>query len=165
MLLKAPRVVKNWKSPTLFAFPQGSFYPNRFGRQFLIHETAPFREEAFAAFGVSDLADEPQFKNFIGHHYQDGAFTHTHQDAAPDGYVHTRCNWMIKKPQNGGNPVLDNVEVSVEEGDLWLCLASLERHGSTPISGGERLICSFGALVPKKALAHILDQQPEPTPK
>ena len=54
---------------------------------------------------------------------------------------------MIKKPNKGGNPILDGEEKNVEVNDLWLCLASLEKHASTPIFGGERLIYSFGALV------------------
>ena len=156
MLLRTSRVIKNWKPPSYFSMPKGEYLENSFGRRFMSHEEAPFRDEAFAAFGITETIREPQFRNFIGNHYLDGAATHTHKDAAPNGYAHARCNWMVKKPAAGGDPVLDGVVVPVEEGDLWLCLASLERHGSTPISGGERIICSFGALVPIAALSHIL---------
>jgi hypothetical protein len=135
--------------------PVGVYRANNFGRRFFSYENAPFRDEAFAAFGITKTMREPQFRNFIGNHYLDGAATHIHQDGAPEGYVHTRCNWMVKKPLSGGDPILDDVVEPVEAGDLWLCLASLERHGSTPIAGGERLICSFGALVPVAALSHI----------
>ena len=160
MLLQTPRVIKNWKHPDYFTMPKGEYINNRFGRRFASHEDLPFRGEAFAAFGITKTAYEPRFKNFIGNHYLDGAATHIHQDGAPEGYVHTRCNWMVKKPSSGGDPILDGVVVPVEEGDLWLCLSSRERHGSTPISGGERLICSFGALVPIAALSHIIKEQP-----
>jgi hypothetical protein len=54
---------------------------------------------------------------------------------------------MIKKPNIGGNPVIDGEEFNIEVNDLWLCLASLETHSSTPIYGGERLIFSYGALI------------------
>jgi hypothetical protein len=141
------RVIKNWRDPTQFTMPLGDFVANGRGRRYLPHGIAPFRAEAFSAFGITDLHQEPRFQNFIGNHYLDGAFTHTHSDSAPEGFVHTRCNWMVKKPPVGGNPTLDNEEVEVEPGDLWLCLASAEKHGSTPIAGGERLIYSFGALV------------------
>lgn len=141
------RTIKNWRDPAQFCVPSGVFIENGYGRRFLSHENSPFRTEAFAAFGITDLYPEPQFKNFIGNHYLDGAFTHAHTDRAPDGFVHTRCNWMLKKPPVGGDPVLDDEVVKVEPGDLWLCLASMEQHGSTPIADGERLICSFGALV------------------
>lgn len=63
---------------------------------------------------------------------------------------------MMRKPKNGGNPVIDGEELNIEEGDLWLCLASMELHSSTPITGGERMIFSFGGLVPIKQIENIL---------
>lgn len=141
------RVIKNWKTPVHFLIPSGNFVANGYGRRYLSHDQAPYRAEAFAAFGIVDLFPEPMFKNFIGNHYLDGAATHEHSDPAPIDYVHTRCNWMVKKPPIGGDPILDGEIVSVDEGDLWICLASLERHATTAISGGERIIYSFGALV------------------
>lgn len=150
------RVVKNWRDPAQFTMPSGDFVANGRGRRYLSHDNAPFREEAFAAFGITELYREPNLQNFIGNHYLDGAFTQTHSDRAPDGFVHTRCNWMIKKPPVGGDPTLGNEVVEVQPGDLWLCLASAEYHGSTPISGGERLICSFGALVPVAQIRSLL---------
>lgn len=156
MLLQTPRVTKGWKHPDCFSMPEGVYRDNSFGRRFMSHEDAPFRDEAFAAFGIAETMREPQFRNFLGNHYLDGACTHAHKDSAPHGLVHARCNWMVKKPPSGGDPILDGVVVPIEEGDLWLCLASLELHGSTPIVGGQRLIQSFGALVPATALSHII---------
>jgi hypothetical protein len=120
------------------------------------HAQVPFRTEAFAAFGFTDIEPEPMFGVFIGNNYEDGAFVHQHTDPAPEGYAHVRCNWMVKKPPVGGDPILDGEVVSVEESDLWLCIASMERHGTTPISGGERLVYSFGALIKHENLQHIL---------
>lgn len=157
MNLNCPRVISRWKPTAQFQMPVGEFLENGRGRRFKRHTNAEFRREAFAAFKIYDLADEPMFGNFVGNHYTDGAFTHPHMDPAPKGYVHARCNWMVKKPKSGGDPVLDGVIVQVEEGDLWLCLASLERHGSTAISGSQRLIQSFGALVSIKSLSHIVE--------
>jgi hypothetical protein len=152
------RVIKNWRDPAQFTTPLGNFIENQghCGRRFLSHKDAPFRTEAFAAFGITEFDEEPIYQNFIGNHYLDGAFTHEHSDLAPPGFVHTRCNWMIKKPPVGGDPILDGEVVPVEQNDLWLCLASMERHATTPIAGGERLICSFGALVKVEKLRHIL---------
>ena len=160
MLLKIPRVIKNWKSPSFFGMPDGNFIDNGFGRRFLSHADAQFSYEAFKAFGVTKTLREINFAHFVGNHYLDGAFTLPHKDTSPNGYIHTRCNWMVKKPPSGGDPILDGVVVPVEEGDLWICFASHEIHSSTPISGGERLICSFGALVPIAALSHIIKEQP-----
>lgn len=141
------RVVKNWKPPEFFVMPAGYFAPNTFGRENKSFGESEFRKDAFAQFGFAELFEEPAGKNFIGHHYLDGAFTHEHMDSAPNGFMHIRANWMIQKPPVGGNPILGGVTVEVEPGDLWLCFASEERHASEPIAGGERLICSFGALV------------------
>lgn len=141
------RVVKNWKSPEFFTMPAGAFVPNTFGREFKSFEEAAFRDDAFAQFGFTELFVEPTFKNFVGHHYLDGAFTHEHMDDAPSGFMHVRANWMLQKPPIGGNPVLDGVTIEVNPGDLWVCFASEEQHASAPIKGGERFICSFGALV------------------
>ena len=63
---------------------------------------------------------------------------------------------MIKKPTIGGNPIIDGEEFNIEVNDLWLNLASLEEHSSTPIYGGERLIFSFGALIKLDKIKNIL---------
>lgn len=143
------RVISFWKSPSMFVMPEGTFKNNGagFGRRYLSFTEAPFRNEAFASFGFADIVNEPTYKNLIGNHYLDGSHTHIHQDNAPNSYIHIRANWMLKKPPIGGDPVLNNEVVSVQEGDLWICFASEEKHASTPIFGGQRLICSFGALV------------------
>ena len=128
------------------------------GRRYAVQDTAPYWNEAFMEFGLKPVEVEPIFKNLTGNHYQDGAFVHPHTDPAPDGFVHTRCNLMLKKPKEGGNPVLDGEELVVEEGDLWLCIASMELHSSTPIKGGERLVFSFGGLVPIEQIKNIVAQ-------
>ena len=63
---------------------------------------------------------------------------------------------MLKKPQSGGNPVIDGEEFEVFEKSLWLCVASKEQHASTPIKGGERLIFSFGGLVETNQVERLL---------
>lgn len=145
------RVIKNWKSPDSFKMPTGEFKENLVskGRRFLSYTDVNFRKEAFADFNIHEIYDEPMFKNFIGNHYMDGTFTHFHTDSAPSGFLHVRCNWLIKKALQGGNPVINNKEIITDVGDLWICFASKELHGTTPIKNGERLICSFGALVPE----------------
>lgn len=157
MRLSISRVVKNWKYASMVD-PSFNFNLNPLGdgRRFAVQNTAPYWKEAFAEFGLKPTEVEPLFKNLTGNHFQDGAFVHPHTDPAPEGMVHTRCNLMLKKPKEGGNPVLDGEELDIEEGDLWLCLASMELHSSTPIKGGERLIFSFGGLVPIEQIEAIV---------
>ena len=157
MKLAIPRVVRQWKYAP-HVKPNLQFAQNTAGngRRFATQDTAPYWDEAFAEFGLHPVAVEPMFQNMTGNNYLDGAFVHPHTDPAPDGLVHTRCNLMLRKPTHGGNPVLDGEEFEIQEGDLWLCLASLETHASTPIYGGERLIFSFGGLVPMEQVQKIL---------
>lgn len=157
MKLKISRVIKKWKYGP-FVIPNMNFQlnPSGDGRRFATQEKAPYWKEAFAEFGLNPTSIEPIFKNLTGNHFQDGAFVHPHTDPALDGFVHTRCNLMLKKPKEGGNPVLDGEELNIEEGDLWICFASMETHSSTPIKGGERLIFSFGGLVPIKQVEKVL---------
>lgn len=141
------RIIKNWKPISQFSLPADVFRGNGYGRRYMSINDLPFRAEAFMAFGYDEIEGEPIFKNFIGNHFLDGAFVHEHMDTAPYGFMHVRANWMLKKPPAGGNPILDGVELQVDIGDLWICYASEERHSSVPIKGGQRTVCSFGALI------------------
>lgn len=158
MKLLVPRVVKNWKFANQITLNNINYQTNPYGngRRFSVQDKASFWIEAFKEFNLIPDEIEPIFKNLIGNHYLDGSYVHEHIDDAPSGYVHTRCNLMIKKPNIGGNPVIDDEEFNVEVNDLWLCLASLEKHRSTPIYGGERLIFSFGALIKTDKIKNIL---------
>lgn len=167
MKLAVGRVVRSWRSATEFASTAKAFQTNAAGsgRRFVPHTKSPLAEGAFRAFGLRIDAPEPMFGHMIGNNYAEGAFVHEHRDPAPSGFAHVRCNWMIKKPPVGGDPILDGEVVPVAEGDLWLCIASLERHGTTPISGGERLIYSFGALVGLEQIRPLISESSScPTP-
>ena len=142
------RLVKQWRYADQVHPLTSGFFSNGYDRRYAMQENHELLSKAFAEFGLAPKYVEPKYKVFTGNHYLDGAFTHKHKDPTLSGYVHARCNLMIKKPAEGGNPVIDDVEISVEVGDLWLCLASEEYHQSTPIKGGERIIMSFGGLVP-----------------
>jgi hypothetical protein len=98
MKLKINRVVKNWKLANNVAIENNTFNDNGFGRRFKSQDSANHWEEAFAEFGLKPHCIEPKFKNFIGNHFKDGAAVHEHTDEAPEGFVHTRCNLMLKKP-------------------------------------------------------------------
>jgi hypothetical protein len=158
MKLSRQRVVRSWNSPDLSGLGELCFVSNPAspGRRFAPHQSSPLAVEAFAAFGLVIDKPEPMFGNLVGNHFQNGAAVHPHKDSAPQGFAHVRCNWMLKKPERGGNPVLDGEEFDVSEGDLWLCIASQERHWSTPVFGGERLIYSFGALVSDDQITRVL---------
>lgn len=158
MNIKVPRIIKNWKHAVAIVPATDGFVTNNAGsgRRFAVCNNPIYRTEAFQEFSLIPDLEEPIYKNFTGNHYLEGAFVHEHSDPAPKGYEHVRCNLMIKKPTFGGMPVIDGEELVIDEGDLWLCLASLEKHSSTPISGGERITFSFGALIDKHSVEKIL---------
>ncbi len=161
MKLSRQRVVRSWNSPDLSGLGELRFVSNPAspGRRFAPHLSLLAADSAFAAFGLIADEPEPMFGNLAGNHYQDGAFVHKHKDPAPKGFAHVRCNWMLKKPERGGNPVIDGEEFDVEPGDLWLCIASHELHWTTPVYGGERLIYSFGALIRDEQLHRAVINQ------
>jgi hypothetical protein len=63
---------------------------------------------------------------------------------------------MLKKPKKGGDMIIEDSITPLEKNDLWLILASLENHGSTPIQEGERLVYSFGALIKEDKISKII---------
>lgn len=158
MKLAINRVVKHWRSPQDFLAPSQPFVHNGAGpgRRYIAHTKTELAESAFQAFGLRMDAPEPLLGHLIGNNFADGAFVQEHRDPAPAGFAHVRCNWMIQKPPVGGDPILDGDVVAVDEGDLWLCIASHERHATTPISGGERLIYSFGALIGLQQMGKVI---------
>ena len=130
--------------------PAGQYINNGYGREYLkIIPDPKLWQYAFSLFNLKDIYPEISIGTFYGVHYLDGAHTHQHKDLTNDtSLVHVRCNTLIKKPNIGGNPIINNKEYNVLERDSWLLFASLHEHASTPIVGGTREIYSFGALVP-----------------
>jgi hypothetical protein len=156
MKLLVPRVIKGWAKSREVVPAQTGFVPNGHGREYAMENFDSNWSKVFSEFGLEPTYVEPKFKIFTGHHFLKGAHTHNHKDDAPDGYAHVRCNVMLKKPAFGGNPVIDEEEIDVAVGDLWLVIASLETHASTPISAPHRVIKSFGGLVPLAQLNNLL---------
>jgi hypothetical protein len=160
MKLICKRVVPSWSNPESAGLGALAFESNNTGpgRRLAARLKTSIDADAFSAFGLVMDMPEPMLGNFVGNHFADGASVHPHKDSAPIGYAQVRCNWMLKKPFSGGNPVIDGEELDVNEGDLWLCIASKETHWSTPVSGGERLVFSFGALISDEQLDRVVFQ-------
>lgn len=156
MNISIPRIIKNWKYAGEISPADSGYEQNGFGHKVSRTEDLTYWKDAFLEFGLTPYQLEPLDKNFTAIHYLDGACTHTHKDVAPDGFVHVRCNVLLKKPKKGGHPIIDGHVLNVEENDLWILLASMERHGSIKISGSERMIYSFGALVDETQINKII---------
>ena len=158
MDLKIPRIVNNWSFVKKISYSKNfETNPVSPGRRFARQQNNLYLwKKSFEEFGIIPEKEEPLLGNLIMNHFEEKAFTHTHKDPAPENYIHVRANLMLKKPETGGDIIIDNEKFSVKENDLWLILASLENHGSTPIGKGERLIYSFGCLIKKEKLSDII---------
>lgn len=98
------------------------------------------RDLAFDHFGVARGAHSKQAPDFFNYHT--GGAVHFHRDGLPG---HKRINVMVSKPEVGGNPVIAGAEIAVEDGDVWLCDAARDLHGSTTMGGARpRIVLSFG---------------------
>lgn len=98
-------------------------------------------------FGIYEWKPEPRFGNFIGCNFE-GAFVHPHKDPTLPGYTHIRFNIMISKPESGGEPIIDNNIVDIDEKGCWLCIASKQLHKTNPVIGSKRrIVPSLGVLV------------------
>lgn len=106
----------------------------------------------FNSINLYKIQKEPLFGVFVGVNNEGGAI-HQHTDPAPDGYIHTRINFLLSKPSFGGMPIINDIEYSIEEKSCWINLASVWRHASTPVIGKKnRVVLSVGALVEEEEL-------------
>jgi hypothetical protein len=131
-----------------------AFLPNGEGRQYgVLEQFQPpaevweIKREIVEAHGLHDAVQEPIYKDFCGFITAGGAI-HPHQDNDHGGRQHVRFNVMVSRPEAGGAPVQDGVEMAVEEGDVWRCNASRVRHWCTPVVGPKpRIVLSYGFLL------------------
>lgn len=156
MELTISRIVKGWAANRTITPATEGFILNGRGRKYAKELSDSNWLDAFAAFDLVPSEVEPDFGIFTGVHFLEGAHTHIHQDTAPEGMAHVRCNVMVKKPAVGGHVIVGDQTLEVDVGDLWIVFASLEQHGSTPISGSKRVIKSFGGLVPLEQATQLM---------
>lgn len=133
-----------------------AFRPNGFGRQYgdlgRIDLGAPdevweIKRQVVEANGLVGAEQEPMFKDFCGYITEGGA-VHPHTDLEHNGKQHVRFNVLVSKPESGGVPVQDDIELFVEEGSVWKCVASQTKHWCTPVVGSKpRIVLSYGFLL------------------
>ena len=70
-----------------------------------------------------------------------------------DFYETLHCNLMLQKPLKGGEPIIEDEYVNLNERDLWCYYVSKVRHGAAKVTGNiPRLMFVFGFCVKYKAL-------------
>jgi hypothetical protein len=107
----------------------------------------------FLELNISQQIEEERFGNLIGCNAE-GGFVHPHTDQpSSKGWQHVRINFLISKPYQGGNPVIENKEYNIMEDNAWFNLASKWVHSSTPVVGDKaRVVLSLGAFVSSEEL-------------
>ena len=84
---------------------------------------------------------------------QPGGFIQPHRDAHPHyqqtGDKHLRCNILVQGDDESVRPRIGNMQLELEEGDLWAFFASDYVHGTNVIKGDKaRIVYQFGFVVP-----------------
>jgi hypothetical protein len=84
---------------------------------------------------------------------QPGSHVHTHRDRYPYhdqmNALHLRCNIMVCKDHESGNPVIDSDSIDVQERGLWAFFPSEVDHSTALIQTTQPRICyQFGFVVP-----------------
>lgn len=114
--------------------------------------------ELIDRFRIRGWVADPKLHDLIGY-ISEGAEVHPHTDHDVDNRLHVRINLLVRKPQGGCVPILDNIPIAVGEGDAWVCLASRCRHATTPVEGPTpRSIISYGLQVDRAEAIDLVAQ-------
>ncbi|KAL1520521.1 hypothetical protein AB1Y20_022098 [Prymnesium parvum] len=95
-----------------------------------------------------------------------GGYIHRHTDAYREGLPghrlgleHCRCNVVVRMPHPSGRPIIEGEALDVEEGDLWVFMASRSAHETQPLQAQDpRIVFGFGWSVPP---SHKFQPPPE----
>ena len=124
----------------------------------LTNKIKEFSVICYNCLGIEKVNDEHIYGNFIGVNSV-GGFVHEHSDSEDHfGRWHVRLNFMIQKPLEGGDVVIDGVKFLLNEGDSWLNFASKWSHGSTPVKGDRnRIVLSLGNYIDNQVAEKFYD--------
>jgi hypothetical protein len=105
------------------------------------------KRSIISEFALTNATLEPMYKDFCGY-TPEGRWVQRHKDYDVGDKKHVRFNVMVLKPEGGGAPIQDDIEISVEDGDVWRCNAGSVYHGTTTVIGSRpRIILSYGFLI------------------
>ena len=64
------------------------------------------------------------------------------------GRMHLRCNVVVSKLPDSGNPIIEKTTYPLEQGDIWVFFAHNSEHGCEKVKGNRpRIIYQFGYSV------------------
>lgn len=120
-----------------------------------LEEVKLLRNNAYKQINIDFFEEEPVFGIFLGLNLEGGS-VHKHTDPTQNGYTHTRINFLLSKPYEGGNPIINCKIYEIDEGCSWINLASKWEHNSTPVRGNKpRIVLSLGSLVKTEIIDNL----------
>jgi hypothetical protein len=90
---------------------------------------------------------EPVFQDFIAVIGPQG-YIHKHVDDNQANMIHCRFNVFFQLPTKGGETFYNGKPANTKEGHYVFSKSGLEEHYTHPIEEGERIVISFGCLIP-----------------
>lgn len=134
--MKGNRVTTRYSAG--FSFPESAYeIRKRIGEHL-------YKEYKFPDFKV------PKFHHgIVASHAGENDFVYQHKD--PEwypSYQTLHCNLMLQTPEKGGEPIINEKEIKLDERDLWLYYVSKVKHGAAKVLGKKpRLMFVFGFCV------------------
>jgi hypothetical protein len=107
---------------------------------------------------LHDYQPEPFFRDSVGY-MLDGGQLHLHSDQNPPNsdLIHVRYNVYVQLPIKGGYPIYKNIHCTLKERTYICCRSGIDKHYCAKVEGPrERIILSFGFLIPKKRVENII---------
>lgn len=104
-----------------------------------------------------EYEQEPIFKDSIGIMFEN-AELHLHKDPNPEksNLIHTRFNVYVQLPEIGGYPIYKNIHCKLKERTYICCRSGIDEHCCAKVIGKrERIVLSFGVLVPMERISNI----------
>ncbi len=112
--------------------------------------------ELIEHFGIVNWIGDTHTHDFIGM-IDEGGVIRPHTDPNLDGRLHVRINVIVRMPDSGCVPLLDDIPIDVGLGDAWLCFSGRCCHATTPVSGTHsRSALSYGLQVEQSAIFPLL---------
>ncbi len=100
---------------------------------------------------VSEDEKHPHYPHFIACIFKDNnksSGVQTHVDTRKNGWHQMRINYLLQKPESGGEPIINRTLINVKENQSWSIWASENKHSALPVTEDKmRITVSFGFYV------------------
>ena len=117
-----------------------------------------FSNEIFETMGMVNTLDET-YNGCAVFVMNAGGWNPLHVDPRHEEslFAHIRVNFLLSKPEEGGNTIINEIEYQLQEDESWFMYSSIWVHGVTEVIGNKpRIILSIGKYVDPKEVSTFL---------